>query len=375
MSEPIRVLHVLGKLHRGGAETMVMNLYRQIDRSKIQFDFVVHNLEEEDYEAEILSLGGKIHRVPQYKGINHLKYVISWYELLKMHPEYQIIHGHVRSTAAIYLKICKKMKRKTISHSHNISSGEGISAIVKDIYQLPIRFTSDYFLAPSIKAGEWLFGKNILRNSNFFIFNNSIDTRDFKYNKEIRKDYRDKLKLEDELLLGHVGRFHTQKNHLFLIDIFHEVVKKRKNSKLLLIGNGEEYEKVMFKIKEKKLENSVIHFKSSSDISKYMQAMDIFVFPSFYEGLGIVAIESQAAGLPTLVSENIPIEAFLTNCIIEEKIASGPHEWAEKIISMTKDTTDRQDTTETIKKNGYDIVENTAWLEKFYQNIYKELVS
>ena len=162
MNEPVRVLHVLGKLHRGGAETMIMNLYRKIDRTKVQFDFVVHNDEVEAYEAEIIELGGMIHRVPKYTGLNHLKYVDSWKKLISNHQEYQIIHGHVRSTAAIYLKICKEYQRKTISHSHNISSGKGISALVKNIYQYPIKYIADYFLAPSTLAGEWLFGKEIL---------------------------------------------------------------------------------------------------------------------------------------------------------------------------------------------------------------------
>ena len=163
MSEPIRILHVFGQMNRGGAETMIMNLYRHIDRTKIQFDFMVHSEEKCAFDDEIGQLGGKIYRVPRYNGRNHFLYIKEWSKFISNHKEYKIIHGHIRSTASFYLKVCKDNDRVTIIHSHSTSSGSGIiSSVVKNILQYPIRKIADYFIACSIPAGKWLFGENIV---------------------------------------------------------------------------------------------------------------------------------------------------------------------------------------------------------------------
>ena len=158
----IRILHVLGSLNMGGAETLIMNLYRNIDRDKIQFDFVVHTNKIGLYEDEIKELGGKIYRIQRYKGINHFSYKKEWNNFFEEHKEYKIIHGHMRSTASIYLKIAKKYGRITIAHSHNTSNGHGFSSLVKKILQYNIRNVSDYFMGCSYEANKRLFGKTCL---------------------------------------------------------------------------------------------------------------------------------------------------------------------------------------------------------------------
>lgn len=365
MSNHVRVLQVFGKLNRCGAETMVMNLYRNIDRSKVQFDFIVHTNEHCDYDDEISSLGGKIYRVPRYNGKNHFIYKKSWNEFFQKHTEYKIIHGHVRSTASIYLKIAKKHGLITISHSHSTSSGSGFSAIVKNLLQYSIRFTADYLFACSKSAGEWLFGKKACKKKNFFILNNSIDSAKFTYDKNVRIKKRKELKSEDKYIIGHIGRFHLEKNHNFLIDIFKEVYDKSDNLVLLLVGDGELRKSIKTKVKNLGLTNSVIFAGVREDIPELLQAMDVFLLPSLYEGLGIVAIEAQAAGLQTIVSETIPKEAYITDLIEKEYLSSSPTIWANRILKY-KNGYVRKDRHKEISNAGYDIKENSKVLENFY---------
>ena len=208
----IRILHVLGSLDRGGAETMIMNLYRNIDRSKVQFDFLIHTDRECDYNEEIRSMGGKIYSLKRFKGYNLCQYIKQFKDFFIKHPEYEIIHGHMRSTASIYLKIAKSMGRYTIAHSHNTSSGNGISALGKNLIQLPLRYIADYYFACSIEAGEWLFGKKIIKSDKFYILKNAIDMGAFVFNQNIRDLKRKELGFEDFFIIGNVGRFHELMN-------------------------------------------------------------------------------------------------------------------------------------------------------------------
>ena len=186
MKKPERILHVLGSLNMGGAETLVMNIYRNIDRNKFQFDFVVHGNTIGKYEKEILALGGKIYHIDEYRVYNHLKYKKIWSVFFKEHPEYKIIHGHMRSTASIYLKIAKKYGLKTISHSHSISNGKGVKSIVKRILQHNIPKYADYMLGCSQKANIWLYGKKNSLKDNCLILPNGIDNQRFVFDAKER---------------------------------------------------------------------------------------------------------------------------------------------------------------------------------------------
>ena len=308
----IRILHVLGRLDLGGAETLVMNIYRAIDKNNIQFDFVKHVSKKGDYEDEILSLGGRIFECPKYKGFNHLKYAKWWNDFFTQHPEYHIIHGHVRSTASVYLSIANNHQRTTISHSHNTSNGKGLSAVVKYVMQKKIRNIARFYFACSIDAGEWLFGKELTTSPNFYLIPNGIDIEKFSYNEDIRISVRKQLGVaKDEYLIGYVGRFTEQKNQSFLIQLFSEHVLFHPNSRLLLVGDGEQFDYIKSLCEELKLTDKVLLPGGKHNIEDYYQAMDVFVFPSLWEGLGIVLIEAQANGLPCIVSDRIPQEAIL----------------------------------------------------------------
>lgn len=360
MSSPIRILHVLAGMNRGGAEAFVMNIYRNIDRTKVQFDFILFRQEECEFNNEIRNLGGKIYWVPRYNGKNHFKFKKTWNNFLKEHPEYKIIHGHVRSTASIYLKIANKHGLTTIAHSHNTSSGKGVDAVVKNVLQYPIRIIANYCFACSKSAGEWLFGKK----NNFHVLNNAIDTAKFIFNDKIRDEKRKELNIKNKLVIGNVGRFHIQKNHTFLIDVFKEIHDKNEDAVLLLVGDGELRSSIEKKIKILKLVDNVILTGVRSDIPELLQAMDVFVFPSLFEGLGIVVVEAQAAGLPCIVADTIPKEAYLTDLIENLSLEDSLAIWADKILEHINHK--RKDTYQEIVKCGYDIKETVKWLEEFY---------
>lgn len=316
MSKPVRILHVLGGLDTGGAESFVMNLYRAIDRNIIQFDFVKHIEDIGAYEEEITELGGKIYRCPKYTGKNHFYYMKWWNSFFKEHLEYHVVHGHVRSTAAIYLKIAKKFGIVTISHSHSTSNGKNISAVIKNIMQLPIRRIADYFFACSNEAGAWLYGTAILKKNNYHVIKNGIDLERFFYDKEKRILMRQKLGIEENtFVIGHVGRITTPKNHKFLIELFSKYYKENLNSKLLLVGDGDLFELIKQECSKLKIQDAVIMTGSKINTEDYYQIMDVFLFPSLWEGLGIAVIEAQANGLRCFVSENVPEEAILTDLV------------------------------------------------------------
>lgn len=368
MAELIRILHVLGCLDRGGAESMVMNLYRTIDREKVQFDFIVHTKKTCAFDAEVYALGGKIFRIPRYKVSNHVTYTKQWNLFFKNHPEYSIVHGHVRSTAAIYLNIAKKYGLITIAHSHSTSSGSGFPSIAKDILQYPIRFTADYLFACSRAAGKWLFGEKACQKNNFYIFNNAIDAKQFAYDTEMRTRKRKELKLEGKLVVGHVGRFHPSKNHEFLINIFKVIHEKNKNAVLLLVGDGELRNAIQKKVNALGIADSVIFAGVCSDVHELFQAMDVFVFPSSYEGLAIVVIEAQAAGLNSFVSDNVPEDVGISELVHFIAHQKDEQYWAEYVLNHI-DYNRRVDMYGDIAGAGYDIQDTAKWIQRFYTSL------
>lgn len=365
----IRILHVFGKLNRGGAETMIMNLYRNVDHTQIQFDFVVHTEEIGDYESEILEYGGIIHRVPSYNGKNHLQYVSTWNKLFNNFSEYNIVHGHVRSTASIYLYISKQRGLITISHSHSTTSGSGMIANIKNIMQLPIRYIADYMVAPSEEAAIWLFGKKVLKKPNFFIIKNAIDTKKYVYNVAVRSKIRKKLNIENKFVIGHVGRFHELKNHKFLIEVFNQILQYNKDCVLVLIGEGELYQKAKEKVDSMGITEQVLFLGKQENVNDYYQAMDIFVFPSYFEGLGLVVVEAQAAGLKCIVSDSIPKEATISNLVVPLSLEKSLSYWA-KLILENKNYY-RSNNLQMVIDHHYDIKENA----QFIQNFYKDIIS
>lgn len=365
MSQPMRVLHVIGKMDRGGAETMIMNLYREIDRSKVQFDFVVHTDQKCAYDDEIIALGGKIYSLPPFNGINILKYQKAWENFLSKHSEYKIIHGHLGSTAAIYLNVAKKYSLYTIAHSHNTNNKVTLKGKLYSIFTYPTRNIAHYFFGCSKAAGIDRFGNGVVNSSNFQILDNAIKTEEFIYSIHTREMKRIEFNLNEKFVIGHIGRFNIQKNHAFLIEVFKKIHDEHSNAVLMLIGDGNLREDIELKVNKLGLKDNVIFTGVRSDIPDLMQAMDVFVFPSLFEGLGIVTVEAQAAGLKCIVSDAIPEEAYLTNLVEVLSLKSPIEIWTEKILEYI-DGYERTNTYQEIKRKGYDINDTVIWLQEFY---------
>ena len=366
-NSPIRILHVIGIMNRAGAEAMIMNLYRNINRERVQFDFVENSLKPAAYDNEIEELGGRIFRCPHYTGKNHNEYVSWWKSFFKRYAqEYRIIHGHIGSTASIYLGIAKRFGLYTIAHSHNTHGGISLQEIMYRVYSYRTRYIADFFFACSLQAGIDRFGIRTTRKTERFkVLNNAIDTDEFAFNPLARTRVRSNLGLSDELIVGHVGRFVDQKNHDYLIDVFWELSKLNSQVRLLLVGDGPLRTQIEKKVRALNIENKVIFTGVRDDVSDLMQAMDVFVFPSKKEGLGVVLIEAQTSGLPCVISDRIPEEAIISERLMDiMSLKASPGDWAERIL--LKKQKKRLDNTEEVRSAGYDIRETARWLEDFY---------
>ena len=369
MNYPIRVLHVIGIMNRGGAETMIMNLYRNIDRTKVQFDFVENSNEPAVFDEEIQALGGRIYRCPHYNGKNHFSYTKWWNSFFQAHKrEYAIVHGHLGSTAAIYLSIAKKYGLYTIAHSHSAGTG----SIMYRIFSYRTRHIADFFLACSKDAAIARYGKEIGNNIHRFkILNNAVNVEKFIFNQETRTQVRNSLHLPlNSMVIGHVGRFVAAKNHLFLIDIFEKLCEKVPDAVLLLVGDGELRPQIETHIAEKNLQNNVILTGVKSDVWNYYQAMDVFLMPSLYEGLPVSMVEAQTAGLPCCVSSAVPHEAAITDLVQFRSLDDSPEEWSRWVLQCAKRP--RRDMKQAIQRAGYDIAETSKWLENYYIGVVKK---
>lgn len=372
--EPIRVLQVVGRMDRGGIETLIMNLYRNIDRSKIQFDFLTHYGKESDYNEEIRSLGGKIYEMPAIKTTkkaNYHKvfhYIYALNKFFKNHPEFKVVHGHMTNTASIYMPIAKRHGVTTcIAHSHLTRATKGINGKVTDILQLPLKkIATDYFSCSKM-AAEWMFSESIINSGNVKVLNNAIDTSQYDYDIQKRSSYRKEMNLEGKFVVGHVGRFFHQKNHDFLIEIFYEILKKNKEAVLLLIGEGKLKKEMEKKVEYLGIKNNVKFLGLRNDIPNLMQVLDVFVMPSHFEGLPLVGIESQSAGLKCFMSEGITRETDVTGNVEFLPLSMGAERWAAEIVKYAKGY-DRRSTKQDIINAGYDIKATSNWMQNFYLN-------
>lgn len=364
----IRIIHVLGGLNRGGAETMIMNLYRQIDRTKIQFDFIIHTKNHCDYTDEVLSLGGKIYSFPKFTGNNVLKLRQIWSKFFEDHSEYKILHSHVRSYASLYLPVAKKFGVKTIIHSHSTNNGKGLPAIAKSVLQFPLRFQANYYIGCSKEAGEWLFGKKIVNSNRYYMLKNAVNTHDFKFDEAKRERIRSEFNVSDgQLLIGTVGRLTTQKNPQGIIEIC-KALKETIGTKFkfVWVGTGSFKEKIESEIKNFGLEDTVILAGVRSDVPEIMMGMDIFILPSLFEGLPVVAVEAQASGLPCLLSDTITKDIAISNLVCYLPINGDYSEWVNLI---SQGGLKRVDVTQNIIDSGFDIKTSAEWIEDFYRGI------
>lgn len=358
MTTPIRVLHVVTHMNRGGLETMIMNYYRHIDRNKVQFDFLTHRDGEKDYDGEIEKYGGRIYHLPLLNPFSK-NYLNQLDQFFDQHREYKIVHSHLDCMSAYPLKAAKKYGVPVrIAHSHTTSQKKDIKYWIKLYSKRMIpKYATDLF-ACSENAGRWMFGKE-----KFIVIKNAIDTKKYIYNEDIARIKRKELGVSDRFVIGHVGSFNYPKNHEFLVDVFSEVHKKNNSSILLLVGMGELEEKIKDKVHKLNLDSDVIFLGVRSDIPDILQAMDVFVFPSMYEGLPVALVEAQASGLPCIVSDRVTEEIAITKEVLYLSLDERKQKWADIILSQNLK---RKNEYERIKKTNFDIDANARWLEKYY---------
>ena len=365
---PLRVLMLFTILNRGGAETMVMNYYRAIDRSKLQFDFVVHREEEGDYEEEIRSLGGKIYRMMPLRPHTFGKYAHQIAEFFDSHPEYRIIHGQCSESGYFFYKeAARRGIPVIIAHAHNSHVKFDLKWIVRTWMKHQMRPYLTHYFACGEEAAEWLFGKQLAKNA--IILKNAINTLQYKFDEQMREKKRKELRLASSTLtICHIGRFDKVKNHNFILDIFEKLLKKRPDAHLLLIGDGVLRKQTENKAKEKGILAQVRFLGVRRDVNELLQAADVLVFPSLFEGLGIAVVEAQCTGMPCIISDIIPNEVMITDLVEKVSLHESASIWAEKLIAATTRTFDRPAYAEKVASAGYDIKSNSRWLEEFYLN-------
>lgn len=368
--EPIRVLHVLHSMNGGGAETMIMNYYRHMDRSKVQFDFLLTVAEKSDYEDEILALGGRIYRITPLTLRTYWQYQGDLKDFFTAHPEYKIVHAHTSSKSVFVLKMAEKTGIEArISHCHSVFKGTHAFSpkeMVRKLLRGPLKRVSQYNFACSVDAANWLYGEKYVAAGKVSVMKNAIALQQYAQNDGIRSKLRQSYQLEDCFVMGHVGRFREEKNHAFLLEIFKEVQKRTSKAKLVLVGDGPNRQEIEEKVNGMGLTKDVLFLGQRQDVHALLQMFDAFVFPSLYEGLGIVLVEAQAAGLWTFASKDvIPQEVQLTDHLQFISLQAGAKAWAESIIKC-KDLVRKPANLQEIAEKGYDIRLEAQKMEQFY---------
>ena len=359
---PIRILHIVTYMGRGGLETMLMNYYRSIDRTRIQFDFLTHRDFEADYDAEILAMGGRIYRLPNLNPFSRT-YLSALDRFFGEHPEYRIVHSHLDCMSAVPLKYAKKHGVPVrIAHAHNSNQPRDAKYLLKLFYKRRIARQATALFACSEEAGRWMFG-----GADFRVLNNAINSRKYTFDAAVRGEVRRELDLpENTTVVGHVGRFDPQKNHSFLIRIFE---KMPGDTRLLLVGDGVLRDSAEQLARELGIRDRILFAGVRSDVDRLLQAMDVFLFPSLFEGLPVSIIEAQAAGLPCLISDKVPIECKKTDLVTQLPLAAAPETWAEAVLSAAQ--TRRSDTHLQLCAAGFDIQANAEWLANYYLTLHR----
>ena len=362
----LRVLHSVSNMARAGIETMLMNYYREIDRSRIQFDFLANKPVPGEYDDEIRAMGGRVFVSPGLNPLVFPKYKRYVADLLRQNPDIRILHAHNEAMGYYALQSAKDAGlRVRIAHAHN-------TQIIRD-YKYPLKMVCKQLLPGAATdywscgrdAGIYYYGKKRWNESGF-ILHNAIDVSRFTFRREARERLRQLHGLENSFVIGHVGRFNVQKNHERLLDIFAAVAKAVPEARLALIGTGELEQAVREKAGALQLGDRVLFLGQMADVSEWYMAMDCFVLPSLFEGLPVVGIEAQATGLPCFFSDRVTDEVLLSPEARRVSLEADDAAWAEEILAVRRRETDRTRGADTVRRAGYDIRTEARKLQERY---------
>lgn len=366
----IRVLQCVSNMDRAGIETMLMNYYRNIDRNKIQFYFLCNKTKPGAYDEEIKNYGGKLLYSPGLNPIHAIKYHKYVKKIIKDN-NIDIVHVHNGAfglQALIAAKSCGVKVR--ISHAHGTRIDINYKLPLKLIYKSRLKKYANNYWGCGMEAIEYYYGKKVVEEGQYYLLKNAIDETKFKYNKTYRNQIRKKLNIsDDEILIGHIGRFMAQKNHKFLIDLFNELLKYNNKFKLVLIGDGELLQEFKNRVNLLNIENNVIFTGNIANTNEYYSAFDLFLLPSLFEGLPVVGIEAQASGLNCIFSDTISKEVDLTGNTSFISLDSPVSIWCNKIIELSNKP--RNMISNQIETGGYSIKKEVKELENKYKSLLK----
>ncbi|MBQ3524271.1 MAG: glycosyltransferase [Clostridia bacterium] len=365
--EPFRVLHIVTSMELGGIENFIMVNYRNIDRTRVQFDFLKHRDSHDFFDDEILDLGGKIYSVPPINPLRQKQYNQVVSNFFNEHKQmYSIVHSHINTYSAYPLRIAKDENVAVrIAHAHATTSKLDFKTPFRIYTKKTInKYVTDAF-ACSNEAGKWLFG-----NLPYTVIPNAIDSELYLPKDNIRKDVREELGITDKFVIGMVANFKSVKNHKFMIEVFSDVLKRIPNACLVLVGHGEMKQSIEKMVAEKNLSNRVIFTGLRKDVSRILQGLDVFVLPSISEGFPISVLEAEAVGVPCVISTGVPTDVKLFEAMdtffvsIEDKNA-----WVDEIVSLQQTT--RRSWAKEISKTQYDVKNNAKKLMEFYESKHR----
>lgn len=375
MDNKHRILYVVGgKMLRGGTEAYIMNYYRNIDKDKLQIDFIIHGYEKGIYDDEIKKMGGKIYNIP-IKSKDYFGNIKALKKIFKS-GKHKLVHSHIDAMNMVVLKVAKECGIPVrISHSHNTQHqvNNKFKYLINEYTRKNISKYATHLFGCSEAAVNWLYGGKTIDGKKNLVIPNAINLDDFSFNKQIRQRLRKKLNIENNFVIGHVGRFDYQKNHMFLIATFNEVLKNIPNAKLLLIGDGKLKDDIIEKIEGLGIKENVLLLGVRSDVNDLFNAFDLFMLPSLFEGLPVVGIEAQANGLPFLMSDTITRESDISDSALFLSLEKGPKYWADFITDeiYIKDLT-HENNSKMISEKGYNIKIEAKKLENLYIELLKE---
>jgi len=376
MEMPIRVLHVVSAMNRGGAETLIMNIYRNIDRSKIQFDFISHNSNNpNDFDDEIKSLGGRVFRVQSLGELGPVKYIRELRKIMEQNGPFQAVHAHTDFQSG-FVAIAAKMAgiHRRICHSHNNDWTMGNNIKARTLLWILKRTISVFgtnYCACSIAAAHFLFNKSKTDNGRVSILRNGIAVNEYEHLLEEDCQIRIRKELDipqDAKILGHIGRFYEQKNHRFLLQVIKKATEKDAGIIAILVGDGPLRQEIEREADELGIRNHIRFTGVRKDIPQLMRTLDVFVFPSLFEGFGIVMVEAQAAGVPCVASDSVPIETDMGLGLVKfVRLQAGAEIWAQEVItSLPTKNNNLKEVSQKITDRGFNIKQSVAdWVSLY----------
>lgn len=360
----VRVLHILQTLNVcGGIENFVMNYYRHIDRENVQFDFLIHELSDDNYVDEVKELGGRVYLMPKFTIGNFSTIINKLQSFYSEHKEYDIIHCHMANAAPFHFYFARSGEIK-ILHSHQPSGADKLTHRIRNCLLLKMaNAMTDVRFAGSQDSGVFLFGRHP-----FIIIKNAVEAESFKRSVSLRNSTRSRLGFNGRFVVGLIGRFAPVKNHDFLLDVIQKLIILKPNARLCLVGEGEKKEAIVNEIINRGLQNNVVLLDTCRDVAELYSSFDVFLLPSFYEGFGLVAVEAQYAGIHVIASKNrVPVESKISNYLEFLPLENGADAWVQKIIEISMNNEPI-----VFEREDYDIRIQAKGLENIYLELYSK---